>query len=320
MNSRQFTVKELADQAGVSTSAIRAWERRFSIFLPLRTAGGHRLYGIDDLKLLLFVKHLQSQKRDLKEISHLGRSSLLEQARAFFATNEIHSPCEPPSTVSHILNAANSLDLPKIAKLVDHLRAVSVSPIDFAETILCIMTQLVQSVPAVPDFSTKFLTDRAQSHLIAALLPLRSSASAASALCARMGDSDSINLLRTAHYLRSWGYQPLFIQHKLNTSSLHSVVINRNTPLICISIDGSVADNAENISILAREIAPHALVCLISDNGKKLEPCIQEMPESKLIYFVESILEFEILAEMWLKNERSPTQMLQAFRADWHSS
>ena len=38
------TIGELARRLGVSTHALRAWERRYALISPLRTAGGYRLY------------------------------------------------------------------------------------------------------------------------------------------------------------------------------------------------------------------------------------------------------------------------------------
>jgi methanogenic corrinoid protein MtbC1/transposase-like protein len=38
------TIGELARRVGVTTHALRAWERRFALTSPLRTAGGYRLY------------------------------------------------------------------------------------------------------------------------------------------------------------------------------------------------------------------------------------------------------------------------------------
>ena len=39
-----YTISEAADRAGVSAELLRAWERRYEIVTPRRTAAGYRLY------------------------------------------------------------------------------------------------------------------------------------------------------------------------------------------------------------------------------------------------------------------------------------
>lgn len=54
-------IGEVARRLGVSVSTVRAWEQRYRIFDPARTAGGHRLYDEDDLARLLAVQDLVAQ-------------------------------------------------------------------------------------------------------------------------------------------------------------------------------------------------------------------------------------------------------------------
>jgi DNA-binding transcriptional MerR regulator len=44
-----MSVGEVARRAGVSTSTLRAWERRYGVLRPARSSGGHRRYGPADL-------------------------------------------------------------------------------------------------------------------------------------------------------------------------------------------------------------------------------------------------------------------------------
>ena len=43
-------IGDLATEAGVSVSTLRAWEGRYGLLRPARTEGGHRIYGDDDLR------------------------------------------------------------------------------------------------------------------------------------------------------------------------------------------------------------------------------------------------------------------------------
>jgi MerR family transcriptional regulator, light-induced transcriptional regulator len=46
----QLRIGELARRTGVATELLRAWERRYGLFTPERTAGGYRLYSDDDVQ------------------------------------------------------------------------------------------------------------------------------------------------------------------------------------------------------------------------------------------------------------------------------
>ena len=41
-------IGELATKVGVSTHVLRAWESRYGLLRPVRSAGGYRLYGHED--------------------------------------------------------------------------------------------------------------------------------------------------------------------------------------------------------------------------------------------------------------------------------
>jgi PAS domain-containing protein len=53
-----FSIGEVASMIGVSTHTIRAWERRHRLLTPRRTSRRQRRYSIDDVALLLRVRHL----------------------------------------------------------------------------------------------------------------------------------------------------------------------------------------------------------------------------------------------------------------------
>ena len=63
-------IGELSRRVGVSTELLRAWERRYDLLSPTRTAGGFRLYGDED------------ERRVRRMLKHLGAGiSAAESAR-----------------------------------------------------------------------------------------------------------------------------------------------------------------------------------------------------------------------------------------------
>ncbi|MEI7058772.1 MerR family transcriptional regulator [Nocardioides sp. CCNWLW239] len=56
-----YTIKHAAQQVGITTATLRAWERRYGIISPHRSEGGYRLYGEHDVAVLRSMKHLVDQ-------------------------------------------------------------------------------------------------------------------------------------------------------------------------------------------------------------------------------------------------------------------
>ena len=60
---KTYTVGEASDLAGVPAHTIRFWEKGFSEFLrPIRTSGGQRRYGPDDVRVIRRIKHYRYER------------------------------------------------------------------------------------------------------------------------------------------------------------------------------------------------------------------------------------------------------------------
>ena len=53
-----YTIKEAATRSGVTVPLLRAWERRYGVVAPTRTASGYRLYDEADLSRLRAMRRL----------------------------------------------------------------------------------------------------------------------------------------------------------------------------------------------------------------------------------------------------------------------
>src|SRR4051812_45865402 len=54
-------IGELTRRPGLSTDRIRVWERRYDLLRPSRTAGGFRVYTVDDVSRLRLMQHYLSR-------------------------------------------------------------------------------------------------------------------------------------------------------------------------------------------------------------------------------------------------------------------
>lgn len=85
-NSRLLRIGDVARHVGVSTHALRAWERRYGTVEPLRTAGGSRLYDAAQVDRLKTLKELTDYGHSIGEVARLP---LDELKRLLAATLEL---------------------------------------------------------------------------------------------------------------------------------------------------------------------------------------------------------------------------------------
>ena len=53
-----YPIRTVSRLTGVSEGALRAWEARYGIITPARTAGGHRLFSGDDIDRIQEIRRL----------------------------------------------------------------------------------------------------------------------------------------------------------------------------------------------------------------------------------------------------------------------
>ena len=80
-----FTIGELSRRSGAGIQTIRYYERIDLLPAPNRTASGQRVYALEDLEILLFIRRARALNFSLQEI----RALLDENARGRASCNEI---------------------------------------------------------------------------------------------------------------------------------------------------------------------------------------------------------------------------------------
>src|SRR5215212_9443727 len=80
-----FNTKAVARETGVPADTFRAWERRYGVPRPQRTAGGHRLYSERDIAI---IRLLRDRTNDGVNISHA----------VMLLSNTLESPVVDPAS------------------------------------------------------------------------------------------------------------------------------------------------------------------------------------------------------------------------------
>ncbi|MBI4996824.1 MAG: MerR family DNA-binding protein [Rhodocyclales bacterium] len=71
MPTHAFTIRKLADAAGVGVEAVRYYQGRGLLPEPPRVAGGFREYSADDVQRLRFIKRAQELGFSLDDVAEL---------------------------------------------------------------------------------------------------------------------------------------------------------------------------------------------------------------------------------------------------------
>lgn len=71
-----YNLKAVIKETGLTPSTLRAWERRYGLFKPQRSPGGHRLYSEDEINLLNWLVEKQKEGLSISRAVELWRSTV----------------------------------------------------------------------------------------------------------------------------------------------------------------------------------------------------------------------------------------------------
>lgn len=106
----RWRIKEFASLVGVQEETLRAWERRYGLLQPERSAGGYRLYSPADARRIRAMQ------------AHMGRGLAAAQAAALAvaeSAREIVAPADPQALLEELLAAAEAFDATRFDGLLD---------------------------------------------------------------------------------------------------------------------------------------------------------------------------------------------------------
>jgi DNA-binding transcriptional MerR regulator/methylmalonyl-CoA mutase cobalamin-binding subunit len=106
----RWRIKEFAVLVGVQEETLRAWERRYQLLRPERSAGGYRLYSLADERRIRAMQ------------AHMERGIATAQAAALAvaeSARDIVAPAEPGALVDELIAAAEAFDATRLDALLD---------------------------------------------------------------------------------------------------------------------------------------------------------------------------------------------------------
>jgi methanogenic corrinoid protein MtbC1 len=125
-----YTIKQAAARTGLTISTIRAWERRYGVIRPIRTAAGYRLYDDEAISRLVAMRHLvssegwqpsQAAQRVIAAGADLAAISGEDEVGIGTASDERSASSGSPSdpALDAFLAAARLLDVATMERILD---------------------------------------------------------------------------------------------------------------------------------------------------------------------------------------------------------
>ena len=113
MSGAQYTVKQVADLTGVAPATLRAWERRYGVVAPQRSASRYRLYDDTDV----------SRLSRMAELVRAGTPASLAAARLGAVEEEATTLEEftatPTPAVDDLVQVAQTFDQHHLTRVLD---------------------------------------------------------------------------------------------------------------------------------------------------------------------------------------------------------
>lgn len=104
-----YTIRDVALHTGVPPITLRAWEARYGMIKPERTAGGHRMYSKDDIKRIKTIVFLKSKGNSLKSIPKILQEFDVRQISLY------------NRTIPRLIDGLKNLNALKIQKELEQL-------------------------------------------------------------------------------------------------------------------------------------------------------------------------------------------------------
>lgn len=229
----RYRIRAVADLTGVSTATLRAWERRYGVPTPSRTASAYRLYGDDDVALV-------SQMRDLVEsgVAPAEAARVLRDQAA--GTAEASGELDAYQAASdRIVDAALRFD-------IDALREELSRTLSLGPAIAIFDRTLAPALVRIGDLWHKGQLTVAQEHLLSGLLlgrlaqlldliqPVDSSRRVA--LACFEEEDHVIGLYGTGLHFAAWGYKSVMLGPRTPPDAVARVVSMLDVDAVALSV------------------------------------------------------------------------------------
>jgi methanogenic corrinoid protein MtbC1 len=136
-----YNMKAVEQQTGISAATLRAWERRYSLVEPKRTASGYRLYSDRDVALLRWVRTQMDEGLTVSRVVAM-LENLRDNSDPIWVESgdgqvpvKYDTPLPPKSLVQPLFQALVDLDDDRADEIIDQAFAMYTMPTVYVDLI-----------------------------------------------------------------------------------------------------------------------------------------------------------------------------------------
>lgn len=268
-----YRIGTVAALAGLTTHAIRVWERRYGASAPSRSAGGARLYSEQDVQRFKLIKRLLEQGYSTRAIASLDLARLSALATA-------EAPAVPaPSVAPEAERARATIDslLAAVADMnVDAAeRALQRASNDFSPREL--VTQVL--APALEEVGSRWASGElctASEHAASALLRTRLGALLAAQAVSKAppvvcttpaGEQHELGALVVAVLIAMRGRRAVFLGANLPAPEIAEAARLSKAAAIALSVVSLASADAQRELARIRKAVPTSIDVLVGGRG-----------------------------------------------------
>lgn len=250
MNEPRYRIGTLARLTGITTHALRIWERRYAALSPGRTPGGARLYTDADVQRLRLIKQLLDRgyaisavaKLDLEALGQLGQSGTTATSPAREKTS-----ARARAVIDELLAALSEIDLERAGRALTQATN-AFSPHDLVVDVLA---------PALDEIGARWesgelcvASEHAASAMLrtqlGALLTAQSVDARPPVICTTpAGELHELGALLAAVVIAMHGRRAVYLGANLPAAQIAQAVRLSKARSVALSIVGLEAERAE---------------------------------------------------------------------------
>ena len=253
-----YRIGTVARLAGLSTHALRVWERRYGVPSPARSGGGARLYSESELERLRLLKRAVDRGHAISQLVPLGREELERLAGGAVLRT---TPAPSGALVDEFVEAVRAFDATRAEQLLERAE-LSLSARDFVFDMLSPLLARVGDAwadgtlcTASEHVASALIRDRA-SHLLRRLP--REPGAKLMVAATPAGEPHELGALLAAVTARLHGFDTLYLGPDLPAAEIARAARTAAAELVALSVlvlDRRAADS--EIRALVAELPPH---------------------------------------------------------------
>ena len=208
-----FSIGKVAKMTSVNAITLRAWERRYQIVAPQRTAKGHRLYSPNDIEKIKAVTRLLKQGVKISRVKSL-LDSAQQQSIDVIPVDQRHEQSQWLQHKASVFELINQLDMEGLDRI--HQQLFTNYTVAELGNMLCrnILADLAQEASKKPDGNGNYHVYHGFLRMFLSRQIIDSSPSKDGAKLLVIDQSEETGRLLMMWYLlllQAEGYDPLLI-------------------------------------------------------------------------------------------------------------